>query len=96
VIILTIAISAFEQNHVSRDEFKQASNWTVDGLMAAVTLVVAIACAELFNQSTWQRVWAAKDVRALRRGFLLGSLFVFLLVSIARIEPFFVHWHHRN
>lgn len=36
--------------------------------------------AEMFNQSTWQRVWAAKSVNAMRRGFMLGSFLVFLLI----------------
>jgi len=80
VLILTIAVSAFPENKVTRDEFALASNWTGDGIMAAVTLFIAIACAELFNQGTWQRVWAAESTTALRNGFLLGSLLVFLLM----------------
>jgi SSS family solute:Na+ symporter len=80
VVILTIAVTAFPENRVSREEFALASNWTTEGLMAAVTLVIAIASAEMFNQSTWQRVWAAESVPALRKGFLFGSFLVFLLM----------------
>lgn len=80
VIMLTIAVCAVEENRVTKDEFALASNWTTDGLMAAVTLVIAIMCAELFNQATWQRVWAAEDEKALRRGFAIGSVMVFLLM----------------
>jgi SSS family solute:Na+ symporter len=80
VVMLTIAVTAESENKVSRSEFALASNWTTDGFMAAVTLVIAIASAELFNQGTWQRVWAAESVPAMRKGFLAGSVMVFFLM----------------
>jgi Na+/proline symporter len=80
VIMLLFAVTLEPENHVTRDEFALASNWTTQGLKAAVTLFIAIACAELFNQSTWQRVWAAESVPAMRKGFGLGSLLVFFLM----------------
>jgi Na+/proline symporter len=79
-VMLTIAVTVEPSNRVNKEEFALASNWTADGGMAAVTLIIAIASAEMFNQATWQRVWAAEDVPALRKGFLLGSLLVFLLM----------------
>jgi len=82
VLALTIAVCSFEENQVSREEWSAAANWTPDGLMAAVTLIAAISSAELFNQGTWQRVWAAQDVPSLRKGFFLGSVWVFLLVRL--------------
>lgn len=80
VLILTIAVCGSSENQVSYDEFKEASNWTADGGYAFVTLFIAIMAAELFNQSTWQRVWASKDAKSLRNGFALGSFLVFLLM----------------
>lgn len=80
VLVLTIAVCSFQENKVSREEFELASSWTVEGLMALVTLFIAILCADLFNQATWQRVWAAESVPALRKGFALGSFLVFLLM----------------
>jgi len=80
VIILSIAVSAFPENTVTKAEFKLASSWTNQGFMALVTLSIAILSAELFNQATWQRVWAAESVPAMRKGFVLGSLMVFLLM----------------
>lgn len=56
VIVLTIAVCVFEENQVTKEEFALASSWTGEGLMAMVTLFIAILCAELFNQATWQRV----------------------------------------
>lgn len=80
VILLTLTVTLRPDNRVSMAEFEVASNWTGEGGMAAVTLLLAIASAELFNQGTWQRVWAAKDERAMRRGFALGSIMVFFLM----------------
>lgn len=67
VIVLMIAVTSVGENKVSNAEFQRASNVTADGLMAWVTLVIAVASAELFNQGTWQRVWAAKDVPSMRK-----------------------------
>jgi Na+/proline symporter len=80
VIVLTIATCSFEENKVTREEFKAASSWTLEGFMALVTLVLAIMCAELFNQATWQRVWASESTPALRKGFGLGSFMIFILM----------------
>lgn len=80
VIVLTLAVTTNPENHVTKSEFALASNWTMEGFTAAVTLIIAIACAELFNQGNWQRVWAAKSVPALRKGFFMGSVMVFLLM----------------
>jgi Na+/proline symporter len=80
VVCLTLATTTNPANHVSRSEFALASNWTVEGLQAAVTLYLAIASAELFNQGYWQRVWAAESVTAMRRGFAIGSFMVFCLM----------------
>ena len=80
VILLTIAVSVEDENHITRSEWNQAANWTGEGAKAALTLILAIASAELFNQSTWQRVWAAKDEVVMRRGFMLGSVMVFFLM----------------
>ena len=80
VVMLTLAVTTKKENHVNREEFDKASNWDIQGFKAAVTLIIAIACAELFNQSTWQRVWAAQDVPSMRKGFFLGSVMVFFLM----------------
>lgn len=80
VIILTIAVCACDANQITKEEFKEASNWTMEGFMAMITLFIAILCAELFNQSTWQRVFAAESISALRKGFAVGSVMVFLLM----------------
>lgn len=80
VFILLIVATAAPQNRIVPAEFAVASNWTSDGLVAAITLFIAVSCAEMFNQGTWQRVWAAKSVPDMRKGFILGSGMVFLLM----------------
>jgi len=78
VIVLTCAVCFFDENQVTQEEFKLASSWTTEGFMALVTLFIAILCAELFNQATWQRVWAAESVPALRK----VSVFVVVVVVL--------------
>ena len=68
VFILLIVACSNPANQVTKEEFALASNWTADGAMAAVSLFIAIACAEMFNQGTWQRVWAAKSDSDMRKG----------------------------
>merc|ERR1719343_948588 len=80
VIVLTTAIRAFDENKVTKEEFDVVSSWTLEGFMAMVTLIIAILSAELFNQATWQRVWAAESVPAMRKGFALGSFMIFMLM----------------
>jgi Na+/proline symporter len=80
VVMLLISVTAVPENKITKEQFDKASNWTIDGFMVAVTLTIAILSAELFNQGTWQRVWAADSVSSMRKGFIIGSVLVFLLV----------------
>jgi Na+/proline symporter len=43
-------------------------------LSVALTLVIAVTAANLFHQGYWQRLWAARDGRALGQGAWLGAL----------------------
>ncbi len=52
-----------------------------DGIRFGWTLVIAIVAAELFNQGNWQRVYACKSDRVLRKAFL-GSAFLFILPMV--------------
>jgi Na+/proline symporter len=53
------------------------------GLEFGAYIVVAIVGAELVNQAWWQRVYAATDDGALRRGFGLGAALVVPMVLFA-------------
>lgn len=80
VLLLIFAVSLNPANQLAKGQFAIASNWTSDGLMAAVTLIIAVMSAEMFNLGTWQRVWAAKNDSEMKKGFALGSVLVFLLI----------------
>ena len=46
------------------------------GVEAAITLIIAVTAANLFHQGYWQRVWAARDTRALWGGAWRGSIMI--------------------
>ena len=71
------------------DQFSYASASTNEGVYALVSLFIAIASAELFNQGQWQRVWAAKSDFDFGLGVLLGSFLIFLVMM------FFGAWGSR-
>ncbi|WP_197058538.1 sodium:solute symporter family transporter [Modestobacter caceresii] len=50
------------------------------GLEGAATLVVAVLATSLFHNGYWQRVWSARDQRALTRGAVIGAVMRFLVV----------------
>lgn len=55
------------------------------GVESAITLIIAVTAANLFHQGYWQRVWAAHDDRALRRGLLVGAAATVPVVLVAGI-----------
>eukprot|EP00548_Thalassiothrix_antarctica_P003869 CAMPEP_0194133764 /NCGR_PEP_ID=MMETSP0152-20130528/3792_1 /TAXON_ID=1049557 /ORGANISM="Thalassiothrix antarctica, Strain L6-D1" /LENGTH=597 /DNA_ID=CAMNT_0038829119 /DNA_START=89 /DNA_END=1882 /DNA_ORIENTATION=+ len=80
VLMLGFALGLKPENSVPEGNFALASNWTNEGGMASVTLVFAIISAGSFNLATWQRVWAAKSVPDMRKGFIGGSVMIFMLM----------------
>jgi solute:Na+ symporter, SSS family len=54
----------------------------VDAFSVALTLVIAVTAANLFHQGYWQRVWAARDDRALTRGAWIGGVATVLVVAV--------------
>jgi len=53
-----------------------------DALGVALTLIMAVTAANLFHQGYWQRVWAARDDGALRRGAVIGGLSTIAVVAV--------------
>ena len=80
VVMLLVATTTLKSNEVSRSEYDDATGWFSKGFEALVTLWIAIAAAELFNQGTWQRVWASKSDFDLKVGFLVGAVLVTLVM----------------
>ncbi|MFT3803547.1 MAG: sodium:solute symporter [Burkholderiaceae bacterium] len=46
------------------------------GIKSGLTFFVAILLTGIFHQGNWQRIYSARDVAAMRRGFLLGGVLV--------------------
>ncbi len=53
------------------------------GLEFGLTLMIAILAANMFHQGFWQRVYTARDEKALRRGFALAGATVIPVVIVA-------------
>jgi len=53
---------------------------TAVGLEGGLTLIIAILLTNLFHQGYWQRVFAARDERSLRTGFIVAGVVVFPIV----------------
>ena len=56
---------------------------TGNALAVALTLIIAVTAANLFHQGYWQRLWAARDERALDAGAALGAVATVLVVMLA-------------
>lgn len=50
------------------------------GLEYGVALLIGVLSAEAFNQVWWQRVYSGRDIRAMRKGFIMAGIFVFPVV----------------
>lgn len=80
MLILSLACFSLESNRVTDAEYKVAANWTADGFVVFITLWIAIGSAELFNQGSWQRVWAAKSEKDLAQGMAIGGVCIFIVM----------------
>lgn len=52
------------------------------GVKAGLTFFVAILLTGIFHQGNWQRIYAARDSRTMRNGFLLGGLLVMPFIFV--------------
>jgi len=71
--VLVICIALFADVSLTSDDWDRVSKGTDVGFDAFVALCFSIFGAEIFNLAFWQRVYAAKDERQLRIGFLVGG-----------------------
>ena len=56
---------------------------TGNALAVALTLIIAVTAANLFHQGYWQRLWAARDTRALDAGAAIGAVATVAVVLLA-------------
>lgn len=85
VLLLVAAIAAIDVLEAPVAGAREAGLLGADrvGLESAATLVIAVTAANLFHQGYWQRVWSARDDRALRTGALLGAAMTVPVVLVA-------------
>lgn len=78
MVVVSLNLSFHKRNRLSMTEFADSSSLTWEGFKSMVSLFIAVTLAPLFNQSFWQRVWAAESDRVLRNGFLIGGCMAFV------------------
>jgi len=81
-VVLGILVEIWGKLDIKKDHWDQVSVGTDRGFEMAVSLCFAVFGAEVFNLAFWQRIYAAKDVRNLRIGFVVGALMVSFLTFI--------------
>mmetsp|Transcript_123686 Transcript_123686/g.309115 ORF Transcript_123686/g.309115 Transcript_123686/m.309115 type:complete len:534 (+) Transcript_123686:173-1774(+) len=77
IFIVVGMIACFKGVEIKSSKWEMVSTWSDKGFESLVTLTLAILGAELFNMGNWQRVYAACDEVALRKGCALGAGLIF-------------------
>ena len=54
----------------------------IDAIKFGASLVIAILAAEIFNQSNWQRIYACRDDRTVRRAFLGSTIAIIPMIFL--------------
>jgi SSS family solute:Na+ symporter len=62
------------------------------GYGAIFVMPVSLLAATIFNEGMWQRVWAAEDERALKRGSLIGCIAIVVCVFLFGLFGFLAAW----
>lgn len=55
----------------------------IPGIKFGATLVIAVLAAEMFNQGNWQRIYACRSDRVVKRSFLASFLVILPMLFIA-------------
>ncbi|HEY9625829.1 MAG TPA: hypothetical protein V6C84_00870 [Coleofasciculaceae cyanobacterium] len=55
----------------------------IDGIKFGATLMIAIVAAEMFNQSNWQRIYACRTDKTVKKAFWGGALAVLPIILIS-------------
>lgn len=69
-------------NQISPELFSLKSS---AGIEFAMTLIIAVTAAEMFNQASWQRVYNAKTIKSLIKGFSISSIIVLPIIFLTGI-----------
>jgi len=82
ILVCAVCFPLWGWVDVDQESWEKASVWTDRGFEMSVSLCFGVFGAEVFNLAFWQRVYAARDDRQLRLGFLVGGLSLSLLTFI--------------
>lgn len=86
IVIVLILVTCFSGLDIGERQWRRVAGWSDRGFESLVTLIWAIMGAELFNMAGWQRVYAARSEKDLRKGLLFGVSLIFpvmLLFGVA-------------
>lgn len=74
---------AFDVARREAPQLFSITHWA--GVEFGVTLVIAVLAANMFHQGFWQRVYASRDDRTLRRAYGVAGVLVIPMVTIAGV-----------
>eukprot|EP00931_Biecheleriopsis_adriatica_P050587 TRINITY_DN2929_c0_g1_i1.p1 TRINITY_DN2929_c0_g1~~TRINITY_DN2929_c0_g1_i1.p1 ORF type:complete len:545 (+),score=95.01 TRINITY_DN2929_c0_g1_i1:86-1720(+) len=82
VFVIVVIITLFTQVDITAADWAEVSKGSDAGFDAFVSLCFSIFGAEVFNLAFWQRLYAARDVKELRKGFIVGGGMISLLTFL--------------
>jgi len=82
LFVVIIVITCWAEVDIDSNQWKQVIKGTDAGWDAFVALCVSIFGAEVLNLAFWQRIYAAKDAKEIKKGFLVGAALVSLLTFL--------------
>ena len=68
---------------------KSNLGWNLAGFEFALTLIIGVVGAEMFDQMWWQRAYAGKDDKAMKRAYIFTGIAIALVVLLAGLFGFF-------
>jgi len=90
VIVVVLCITLFTEVHFSQADWREVTQGKDAGWDTFVALCFSVFGAEVFNLAFWQRIYAAKDERQLRIGFLVGAGLVSFITFIFGLSGLFL------
>eukprot|EP00960_Hanusia_phi_P059443 764166-Hanusia_phi.AAC.1 len=87
-VILTIVVTIYVAATFRRDlpanfgTYEPLLGPNLSGYSSIFTMPISLAAATVFNEGMWQRVWAAEDHNALKRGGIIACVAIVFVVFI--------------
>lgn len=84
LLILFLNFSSFDQlNYLDLNTLKNSNkiNFNFGGITAGLTFFIAVFATNLFDQGIWQRIYSAKNIENLKKGFV-HTFFIVLPVIL--------------